>query len=79
MKSQRADASPPASGEIAKEVKEAEEVSATALPDTLPEAEMTDSKRAHEIENYSIDEVLKIEEPNTSALYDDSHTTSPLR
>ena len=57
------------------------ETTATGIPDTLPEEEArmaADSKRVHEIENYSIDEVLKIEEPNTSALYDNSRYDFPI-
>ncbi len=53
---------------------------ATEVPDVLPaeEAANADHRRAHEIENYSIDEVLRIEEPNTSALYDNSRYDFPI-
>ncbi len=55
--------------------------SAAPLPETLPEEysySTEESKRAHDIENYSIDEVLKVEEPNTSALYDNSRYDFPI-
>ncbi|MBY0371262.1 LysM peptidoglycan-binding domain-containing protein [bacterium] len=53
---------------------------ATEIPDTLPapEAEAADSRRMAEIENYSIGEVLRIEEPNTTALYDNSRYDFPI-
>ncbi len=53
---------------------------ATAIPDTLPEEEArnVESRRIHEIEHYSIDEVLKVEEPNTSAAYDNSRYDFPV-
>ncbi len=38
----------------------------------------SDARRAHEIENYSIGEVLRVEEPNTSALYDNSRYDFPI-
>lgn len=60
---------------------ETTDATATLIPDTLPEEnaqQVADSKRIHEIENYSIDEVLKIEEPNTSALYDNSRYDFPI-
>jgi membrane-bound lytic murein transglycosylase D len=64
---------------VAKSDSPSKEGSPTEIAESAsPEAELTESKRAHQIENYSIDEVLKVEEPNTSALYDNSRYDFPI-
>ena len=65
---------------VAEKAPAKEVTTATEIPDTLPaaEAQTADSRRMAEIENYSIGEVLRIEEPNTTSLYDNSRYDFPI-